>query len=158
MSVNPPHNSSNAPFSQNQNQPYGKFQQGFTPAYHQTDTQFAYTNGQNLGPYGSQRPITNDSGFFKALFDFSFSNFITVKFAKVIYLLSLVVIALFVLISSLVIIAQGLTVGNFLMLIVSVVAGFFYLIIARLGLEFSVAMIRVAQNSTEIRDELRAKK
>lgn len=157
MSVNPPHNSSNAPFSQNQNQLYGNVQHGSVPAYHQADTQFV-ANGQNFEPYGTQRHNTNDSGFFKALFDFSFSNFITVKFAKVIYMLILAVIALFVLVSSLVIIAQGLTVGNLLMLIVSVVGGFFYLILARLGLEFSVAMIRVAQNSTEIRDELRAKK
>ena len=91
----------------------------------------------------------NQAGFFAALFDFSFSQFIIPKIASVVYIIALVAGALSGLIPALG--AFELSFGAGLASLVGLVIGFFlYAIGARIILEAAVALIRIAQNTTDI--------
>jgi protein-S-isoprenylcysteine O-methyltransferase Ste14 len=97
-------------------------------------------------------PNLADPNFFKALFDFSFSQFITVKFASFIYAAALILVGLGyvgVVISAL---SQNILAG-FGALIFGALVALLYVIFIRIGLEFSVAMIRTAQNTTKIAEK-----
>ncbi|GAB3693236.1 DUF4282 domain-containing protein [Corynebacterium nasicanis] len=86
--------------------------------------------------------------FFAALLDLSFSQFITVKFAKYLYLLAIILHVLVVLF-----VAAGTSVreGSFLVFLGTLIGGsllaLLSLIGVRLGLELAVAIIRTAQNT-----------
>lgn len=100
-------------------------------------------------------------GFFSALFDFSFSQYITLKFARVIYLISAVLIGLcwvFGLLMTLAAFANGFGSGLLALigfLVIGTVAALFSLIGARVTLEFMVSAIKTAQNTSEIADAQR---
>ncbi|MGV0392710.1 DUF4282 domain-containing protein [Corynebacterium riegelii] len=147
---------------------YGYQQQG---QYGQGDYQQAqygagYPQGgypQGYGPQGQYGvPSSNNGrkkpgdGFFQALFDFSFSRFITIDFAKVIYAIFLGLIALAWaggLITSLIGFSEGVGEG-FLGLIVYLIVGtalaLFATVGARLSLEFYVATVKTAQNTSQL--------
>ncbi|MFC3404912.1 DUF4282 domain-containing protein [Brachybacterium conglomeratum] len=106
-----------------------------------------------------------EAGFFKALFDFKFEHFITVKFSSFLYVIAFVVAALMWLMSIVNGIFLGLAWGsmnsfygeggfNAFPLIVSILFGWIPSVIAliamRLGLEFAVATVRTAQNTGRI--------
>ncbi|MCT1775122.1 DUF4282 domain-containing protein [Brachybacterium sp. p3-SID957] len=106
-----------------------------------------------------------EAGFFKALFDFKFEHFITVKFSSFLYVIAFVVAALMWLMSIVNGIFLGLAWGsmnsfygeggfNAFPLIVSILFGWIPSVIAliamRLGLEFTVATVRTAQNTGRI--------
>ncbi|MGO1193536.1 MAG: DUF4282 domain-containing protein [Nesterenkonia sp.] len=100
-------------------------------------------------PAPSHRPGPDTSGFFKALFDFSFKSFVTIKFAAIIYGIALLLIGIFTLIGiifAFVTMTEEPLVG-FFMLVLTVILAPFYLILVRLTLELYVAMIRTAQNT-----------
>ena len=147
---------------------YGYQQQG---QYGQGDFQQAqygagYPQGGYPHGYGPQGqygvPSSNNGrkkpgdGFFQALFDFSFSRFITIDFAKVIYAIFLGLIALAWaagLIASLIGFSEGVGEG-FLGLIVYLIVGtalaLFATVGARLSLEFYVATVKTAQNTSKL--------
>lgn len=106
-----------------------------------------------------------EAGFFKALFDFKFEHFITVKFSSFLYVIAFVVAALMWLMN----IVNGIFLGfawgsmnsfygeggfNAVPLILSILFGWIPSVIAliamRLGLEFAVATVRTAQNTGRI--------
>lgn len=89
------------------------------------------------------------AGFFKALFDFSFSSYITLSFAKFIYIAFIAVSALFWLFIVVTAFTQDVTVG-FIALLFGWIPAFVYIIVIRLGLEASVALVRTAQNTSEL--------
>ncbi|OFT55952.1 hypothetical protein HMPREF3159_09745 [Brachybacterium sp. HMSC06H03] len=106
-----------------------------------------------------------EAGFFKALFDFKFEHFITVKFSSFLYVIAFVVAAVMWLMSIVNGIFLGLAWGsmnsfygeggfNAFPLIVSILFGWIPSVIAliamRLGLEFAVATVRTAQNTGRI--------
>lgn len=96
------------------------------------------------------------AGFFKALFDFSFKSFITIKFAGFIFAIGLVVIGVGTLvgvISAFVAMTESAGFG-FLMLLLTLIIAPVYLILLRVGLEFYVGMIRTAQNTSQMSSEL----
>lgn len=96
------------------------------------------------------------AGFFKALFDFSFKSFVTIKFAAIIYGIALVLIAVATLIGiilAFITMVQEPVVG-FLTLLVVIVLAPFYLIVVRISLEFYVAMIRTSQNTAATKAEV----
>ena len=103
----------------------------------------------------AQGKKTADS-FFAALFDFSFSQYITLKFARVIYLISAVLIGLcwvFGLLMTLAAFGNGFVSGLLALLgflIVGTLAALVSLISARVTLEFMVSAIKTAQNTSEI--------
>lgn len=95
-------------------------------------------------------------GFFKALFDFSFKSYITVKFASVIYGVALLLIGVGTLIGLIAAFAAMTEepLAGLLMLLLVLVAAPFYLLLARLTLELYVATIRTAQNTATTAQEL----
>ncbi len=112
------------------------------------------------GPTGAGR--VGEAGFFKALFDFRFEHFITVKFSSFLYVLAFVVAALMWLSNILWAIVVGAAWGsmnsfygeggfNAVPLILAILFGWIPSVIAliamRLGLEFAVATVRTAQNT-----------
>ncbi|WP_167203029.1 DUF4282 domain-containing protein [Actinomyces respiraculi] len=112
--------------------------QPYAPAAYGQPTPPPYASAQSQG-----------AGFFKALFDFSFSNFITLSFAKFVYIAFIalsVLFWLFIVISGF---SQDVTVG-FIALLFGWIPAFIYIILIRLSLEVSVALIRTAQNTSEL--------
>ncbi|MEZ5084964.1 MAG: DUF4282 domain-containing protein [Tessaracoccus sp.] len=96
-------------------------------------------------------PSSDDTPFFKALFDFSFRSFVTIKFASVIYGIGLALIGLAWLTFIVTGFNRGFLPGLGALILGGLIAAF-YVVIVRIGLEFSVAMIRTAQNTSIIAD------
>lgn len=142
-----------------------------SPAFSQPSPAAAPHNGQPAhGQTGwNQQPSPTSSGeganFFRALFDFKFDHFITVKFSSFLYIVVFVVAALIWLGQIVFAIFFGAMLGslnpfvgessfNAVPLVVSILFGWIPSVIAligmRLGLEFAVATVRTAQNTTRI--------
>ena len=101
---------------------------------------------QQSVPAGGQ---STSVGFFKALFDLSFYNFITLSFAKFIYILVIGFTALtwlFLIVSAF---NEDAMLG-FVILLLGWLPGLMMIVLARLSLESAVALIRVAQNTSEM--------
>ncbi|WP_347031644.1 DUF4282 domain-containing protein [Brevibacterium paucivorans] len=130
---------------------------------------------QNVQPTGqvqTQAPKGNVfTRFFKALFDLKFENFVTINFASVLYTLSIVTAVgtwlLWIVITALAsAAASGLSYalsgegGGLLgmMFLPTIFLGWIpalaQIILSRIALEFMVANIRTAQNTTEMRRAL----
>jgi hypothetical protein len=89
------------------------------------------------------------NSFFGALFDFSFSSFVTTKIIKVLYVLAIIGVTIW----SLILIFGGITQGGTAALfgIVGGLLGFFLgIIYARVLLEFIVIVFRIAENTAVI--------
>jgi len=90
--------------------------------------------------------------FIGALFDFSFSEFIATKVAKVLYGIVLVLLAA----ASLAIIVVGFTISagaGFATLIITLILFLIYLSVARMWLETVVAIFRIADRVDEIAEQ-----
>ncbi|WOF23621.1 DUF4282 domain-containing protein [Microbacterium betulae] len=100
--------------------------------------------GAPTPPWSTPQQAGEDaSGFFRALFDFSFSQFVTLKFAKFIYALLIVLLALGYLVAVISAFAAEPVAGIFVLLLgwlVPLVSLIFY----RMAIEFVVATIRTA--------------
>lgn len=88
-------------------------------------------------------------GFLGALFDLSFSEFVTVKLIKFIYVLLLVLIAIGYVVGVIAGFADSAGQG-LLMLIVGAVGAFIAVIFARVYMEILIVLFRIAENSTEL--------
>ena len=128
--------------------------------------------GQQIPQDPSRAPApqssgNGESGFFRAMVDFRFDHFITVKFSSFLYIVAFLVAALLWLGQILLAILFGVALGsatsfyeeasfNAVPLILAIVFGWIPSVIAliamRLGLEFSVATVRTAQNTTKLAD------
>ncbi|EFG46989.1 hypothetical protein HMPREF0183_1692 [Brevibacterium mcbrellneri ATCC 49030] len=127
---------------------------------------------QTTGQLQAQAPKGNGfTRFFKALFDLKFENFVTINFASVLYTLSIVTAVgtwlLWIVITALAsAAASGLSYalsgsgGGMLgmMFLPTIFLGWIpalaQIILSRIALEFMVASIRTAQNTTEMRRAL----
>ena len=117
--------------------------------------------GQQWGAPQQMPASAEAKGFFAALFDLSFQSFITIKFARFIYLFFIVVFTLmwFVgLISSISAIFAGD--GGWLFFLAFLFFGWIplaiYLVLVRLSLEFMIALVRTSQNTAGTRQEVEA--
>ena len=132
--------------------PYGD-ENAYSPRYglDQPPTQGGHVAPQ--GQWSGQAPTPtrapDSKGFFSALFDFSFNSFVTLVFAKWIYVLALVSIGLFWVFAVLAGFSVGIGQGLAALLFVSIFA-LFSVVLVRVGLEFSVAMVRTAQNTSAL--------
>jgi hypothetical protein len=90
-----------------------------------------------------------DKGFFKTLFDLSFSEFVTTKLIKFLYILILVFIAIGYLVSVIGGFADSAGQG-FLMLIVGAVGALVAVLFARVYMEILIVLFRIAENTSEI--------
>ena len=92
------------------------------------------------------------SGFFSALFDFTFSQMVTPRIARVLYAILLVCIACGVLvgtIGSMVTMSDNFFAGVGL-LALTPLAAILYAILARMGVESVMVMFRIAENVEEL--------
>lgn len=103
--------------------------------------------GQPPAPQGDNPVAT----FFAALFDLSFSKFVTLTFVKILYVLGIAAVAiawLFFLITGFS--ADALL--GVLVLILGPIVALLYIVLIRVSLEISVAVIRVAINTGKLAD------
>ncbi|WP_120005518.1 DUF4282 domain-containing protein [Nesterenkonia muleiensis] len=110
----------------------------------------------NAYPSREAKTGPNAAGFFRALFDFSFKSFVTIKFAAIIYAIALLLIGALTLIGvvvAFVTMTEEVLAGFFILLMVLLAAPF-YLIMIRLTLELYVSMIRTAQNTAATTSEI----
>lgn len=111
-------------------------------------------------------PPTKEAGFFRAMVDFKFQHFITVRFSSFLYIVAFLVAALLWLSQIISGIVFGAALGNLntafyeepsfnaVPLLLAILFGWIpsviALILMRLGLEFAVATVRTAQNTTKL--------
>jgi len=88
-------------------------------------------------------------GFFGALLDLSFSEFVTTKIIKFIYVLLLVLIAIGYLVGIIVGFTRDAGSG-LLMLIVGAIGALVAVIFARVYMEILIVLFRIAENTTEM--------
>ncbi len=96
-----------------------------------------------------QPAVNQQKSFFSMLFDISFSEFITLKVIRVIYIIGLVLVGLFAIfgiISS--IIGASRSPVSLLGIIVVPLIALVYIILLRLGLELTAVIFRIGQNTT----------
>jgi hypothetical protein len=101
------------------------------------------------GPYGggggSPAESVDAEGFFKALFDFSFTNFITPKVVKFVYILATVLLVLGWLGFMLASFSQSSGAG-LAVLILGPIFVVVYLALIRMTLEFYLAIVRMSED------------
>lgn len=119
-------------------------------------------------PMSSPRISTSEvrntgKGFFGALFDANFDNFISVKFAKVIYIIALIFSGLFVFFAWVLPALAALMNGSFGIFMAILVFGWIpagaialvQLVTTRLFLEFVVALVKTSENTSKIAENTR---
>jgi hypothetical protein len=90
------------------------------------------------------------SGFFKSLFDLSFSTLVTPKVIKFIYVLTLIGIGLTALVFIIAAFNQSSGFGALTLLIIAPILSLFYVVYARVFLEFFIAIFRLAETNAEL--------
>lgn len=85
-----------------------------------------------------------DPNFFRALFDVSFTQYVTPSVVKVVYLLSIVLVSVMTIVSIIGAFSQGPMAG-LMMLGIALVGGTLTLVFFRMTLEFYLATIRTSQ-------------
>ena len=96
--------------------------------------------------------METQKGFFRALFDLSFSDFITTRLIKVLYVIAIVLAGF----AALAVIVSGFTQGvgmGILFLILSPIVFFLYVIMARVWLEIIIVVFRIAENTQTMADK-----
>lgn len=93
-----------------------------------------------------------EMGFFGALFDFSFSRFVSVSLIRVAYILALLV-GLFIVVATVVMtfFNTGFLAGIF-SLIIAPIAFIVFAVIVRVWLEFVVVIYRIADHTKKMAD------
>ncbi len=90
-----------------------------------------------------------DKGFFGSLFDFSFSEFITPRIIKLLFVLAIIVSGIAALVMFFAGIATG-GAGAFLAIIGAPLLFLLYVIMARVWLEVIMVMFRIADNTDKL--------
>lgn len=88
-------------------------------------------------------------GFFASLFDFSFSEFITIRIVRFLYMLSIIVAVLGTLVSIVSGFVADVTVG-LLALVGSPITLFVIVVLARVYMELVIVTFRIAENTTRL--------
>lgn len=97
-----------------------------------------------------------NKGFFSSLFDLSFTEFVTIRIIKVLFVLAIISSG----IGALMLLFSGIAVGGaeaFIMIIVSPIAFFFYVLMARIWLEVIIVLFRIAENTGRLVEQGRDK-
>ena len=100
-------------------------------------------DGGNMGPGAGQS--TSASGFFGALFDFSFNEFITPKVVKFVYILATIGLLLGYVVFVISGFAQSAGAGVAILLL-GAIAVVIYLALIRMTLEFYLAIVRMSED------------
>jgi hypothetical protein len=95
-----------------------------------------------------------ESGFLEALFDFTFSQFVTVKVVRVLYVIMLIVAVFAAVVIVFSLFSEGLLFGLFSILLAPL--GFLVvMLVARVWLEMLVVLFRVADYLREINSKVK---
>ncbi len=95
-------------------------------------------------------------GWFRSLFDFSFSSLVTTKIIKLIYGITMVVIALtavFLIVSAF---ASSGALGAVMLIVVAPLFALLSLVYARVTLEFFITIFRIMENGRDLLELTRA--
>lgn len=138
---------------------YGQQGQYSQAQYGQSQYGQGYSQPQyDQSQYGYGKPAKSGkgNGFFNALFDLSFSRYITVDFMRVIYAISLGLIALAWVAGLLFSFAGfGDSFGEGMLMLVGflifgTLAAFIAVVVTRITLEFYVSLVKTAQNTSKL--------
>jgi len=91
-------------------------------------------------------------GFLGALFDFSFSEFITIKLIKILYILGII----FSTIVAIVFIVSGFNISTgvgIIFLILSPLIFLLYVILIRIWLEIIIVIFKIAENTKQLAEK-----
>jgi len=161
------------PFGQDSTQAYpqGSYEQSAPGAYDQYGQQNPQggfgqdSNANNWAAYPNQT-IANSTGadkdgFFSALFDFSFTRYVTPSVVKVLYTLLMIVVGLFVVLAIIGLLAAMAQDSSSILLVIIalplvILGAIAWLAFYRVGLEVAVSIIRTAQSVQSI-DERQAR-
>jgi hypothetical protein len=94
----------------------------------------------------------NATGFFAALFDFSFNSYIAKKFIKLIYVLATVLIGIATLIFLIAALASGSAGTIIAGIIIVPLVGLLYLVWVRIGLEVLAVIFSIAEDTRALRN------
>jgi len=99
--------------------------------------------------------MSRTPSFLRNLFDTSFSHFVTIRLVKVLYVLSIVILAIgmVVFLISRLMVADGFLEGLLIFLMTPIIA-FAYLLAVRIWLEIIIVVFRIGETATEVRDLL----
>src|SRR3954468_4963821 len=92
-----------------------------------------------------RRRDSMERGFFRSLFDISFTSFITTKIIKFVYVITLVLVAITALVFVIAAFQQDTTLGIVTLLIGAPLASLIYVVYARLVLELIVQIFRITE-------------
>ena len=90
-----------------------------------------------------------NKGFFGGLFDLSFTNFVTIRIIKVLFVLAIILSGVFAMGILVVGLAGGAGSGA-LAFIVAPIAFFLYVLGARIWLEVIIVLFRIAENTGKL--------
>jgi len=91
-------------------------------------------------------------GFLGALFDFSFSEFITIKLIKILYILGII----FSTIVAIIFIVSGFNISTgvgIIFLILSPIIFLLYVILIRIWLEIIIVIFKIAENTKQLAEK-----
>ncbi len=94
-------------------------------------------------------PLTQ-RGFFRSLFDLSFTSLIATRIIKVLYVLSIIAIGLSALVFIIEAFRQSSGAGIAVLVFVAPLVSLFYLIWTRVLLELFIALFRIMENTSEL--------
>ena len=97
--------------------------------------------------------MVRSPGFFSVLFDFSFTKWVTVRLAAVVYALAMVVGGILAMAVVGLGLAQSLPIG-IVSLIVAALGFLMWVVAIRLGLEAMVVLSRIAEQTEEIAEQV----
>jgi hypothetical protein len=103
------------------------------------------TNGMKPEPLESERT------FFQALFDFKFTEWVTLRVAGGLYLFSIILVSLVSVLVLIGLLLDGWVFAAILYLLLGPLAWLLVVLIVRLAFEASIATIAVAQNTASLR-------
>lgn len=105
-----------------------------------------YGGPQWGGPHRAEAAASDTKGFFAKLFDFSFNTYATASIVKAVYILMFLVIVLYWIVFSVIAFSQSAALGAVVLLILGPIASLFLLVMARIMLEFYIAVYRIAED------------
>lgn len=88
-------------------------------------------------------------GFFASLFDLSFTSFVTTKFVKVLYVLSLVLLGLAYLVIGIAALSDSAGAGFLWLVVLGPLMLFFYTLFYRVFFELVIVLFRIFENTRD---------
>lgn len=107
---------------------------------------------QQPHPGGAQGArVPGQKGFFAALFDFSFREYVTPRIVSIFYILVMVMLGLGWIVSTIISFNIATSLGVLTMLLFGPLIILFGLLFTRVGLEMYLSVIRIAQDTQDMR-------